>query len=238
MNYNNTIIVGNAASVLSKKNGCKIDTFDCVVRMGNCITTGYEEYVGTKTDIYRASWDRLLHNINKTNVYRPINLSFNFHTLLFLEKQPDMFYEYVSAFLLKKNNKLFKKPFFTENSFPEHIFLKHNERITHDRCLEYFKKQHKIIHTEYMNIKTRINIFKQFNRPVKTNMVLPSSGILTLAHILDTRPNDTVVITGFDGFTTRYYWRDYETFFDGHSSYKEKVYVKKLLKEGRVRLLE
>jgi hypothetical protein len=88
-----------------------------------------------------------------------------------------------------------------------------------------------------MDIDTRVNVFLQVNTPAKQNMVLPSSGILTLAHIIKTRPNDNITITGFDGFTTRYYWRDYETYFDGHSSYREKMFIKQLVKDGRISIL-
>ncbi len=237
MSCNNIIIVGNGGCLLNSKNGSKIDSYDYVVRMGNCITRGYEEHTGTKTDLYRASWDRLLHNINKTNIYRPIDLSFTFHTLLLLERQPDTFHETVSTMLLKNNTKLFKKPFFPEISFPDFIFLKRNERITHECCLEYFTKKYNIRTVEHMDIDTRVNVFLQVNTPAKQNMVLPSSGILTLAHIIKTRPNDNITITGFDGFTTRYYWRDYETYFDGHSSYREKMFIKQLVKDGRISIL-
>lgn len=236
MSYN-IIIIGNGGCLLKQRNGHKIDSYDYVVRMGNCTTLGYEAYTGTKTDLYRVSWDRLLHNINKAYIYRPIDLSFVFHTLLFLEQQPDNFYETVSAMCLNKNVKLFKKSFFTEISFPEHIFLKRNERITHECCLAYFIKKHHVHRVEYMDIDTKINTFLQFNYPAKQDMVLPSSGILTLAHIINTRPNDNITITGFDGFSTKYYWRDNETYFDGHNSYKEKTFIKKLLKSGRINML-
>jgi hypothetical protein len=238
MSCSNIILVGNGGGLLDVKNGHKIDSYDYVVRMGNCITRGYEEYTGTRTDLYRVSWDRLLHNINKTNIYRPINLSFTFHTLLFLEHDPDIFCETTSSMFLEKNVKMYRKSFFPETSFPSYIFKKRNERITHEQCLKYFIKRHDVQAVEYMNINTRISVFLQVNTPAKQNMVLPSSGILTLAHILETRPNDNVTITGFDGFTTRYYWRDYETYFDGHSSYREKMFIKQLVKEGRIKILE
>jgi len=237
MSCSNIIVVGNGGCLLKQKNGSIIDSFDCVVRMGNCSTAGYEQYVGKKTDIYRASWDRLLHNITKSNRYRPIEISFEYNTLLFLEQQHDVYCEVFGSFLLRNNFKLFSKPYFSEISFPENIFLKCNERLTHESCLDFFIKKHSIKNIEYMDIHDRVRVFKEMNDPVTSNMVLPSSGILTLEHILTTRPADNVYITGFDGFTTRYYWRDNETYFDGNSSYREKLYIKKLLKCGRVNLL-
>jgi hypothetical protein len=48
MSCKNILVVGNAKSLLERENGHKIDTFDYVVRMGNCPLKGYEKYVGTK----------------------------------------------------------------------------------------------------------------------------------------------------------------------------------------------
>lgn len=45
------ILIGNSPSVLSKKNGHIIDKFDIVVRLNDFKTNGYEQYVGSKTDI-------------------------------------------------------------------------------------------------------------------------------------------------------------------------------------------
>jgi hypothetical protein len=45
------IIVGNARSLLSTKNGSLIDSFDIVIRCNSFKIKGYEKHVGTKTDI-------------------------------------------------------------------------------------------------------------------------------------------------------------------------------------------
>ena len=46
------IIVGNGTSIADKKNGHKIDNFDKVLRFNSFKTQGYEEYTGTKTNIW------------------------------------------------------------------------------------------------------------------------------------------------------------------------------------------
>jgi hypothetical protein len=45
------IIVGNGLGCLSKKNGAMVDSCDVVIRIGLSVTEGFEEFVGTKTDI-------------------------------------------------------------------------------------------------------------------------------------------------------------------------------------------
>ena len=45
------IIIGNGCSVLSKKNGNRIDKFSEVVRLGQFQINGFEDYIGSKTDI-------------------------------------------------------------------------------------------------------------------------------------------------------------------------------------------
>ena len=46
-------IVGKRAQAPPKnKNGSFIDSCDIVIRMGNYTTDGYEEYIGSKTDVY------------------------------------------------------------------------------------------------------------------------------------------------------------------------------------------
>jgi hypothetical protein len=46
------IVVGNNATALEKEQGELIDSYDIVVRFGKGIMTGYEKYLGTRTDIW------------------------------------------------------------------------------------------------------------------------------------------------------------------------------------------
>lgn len=52
MEKSTTLLVGNGPSLLNKKNGDLINGFTTVVRFNSYTTTLYEEYVGSKTDIW------------------------------------------------------------------------------------------------------------------------------------------------------------------------------------------
>lgn len=240
MSCKNTIVVGNGGDVLKKTNGHKIDNYDYVVRMGNCATNGFEKHVGTKTNLYRVSWDRLIYN-KKRNIepytpYTYIHIHFNFDELLFLEHDHDIYFETFPN--ITPSFKILNKAFFTNNSFPDCIFKKYMQRYLHDSCLDFFKQKYNFKKISYAHINDRINAFTAVNSPIPTtDVIIPTNGIITLLYIIRTRPNDNIFITGFDGFKTRHYWRDYETFFIGHCSYREQIFLHKLIKEGRINVL-
>ena len=52
MNNQSILIIGNGESILNNKLQNKIDAFDVVLRINNYRTTGYEKFLGTKTDIW------------------------------------------------------------------------------------------------------------------------------------------------------------------------------------------
>lgn len=75
------IIVGNGENLLSKKNGPLIDSFDKVVRLGQYIIDGYEEYSGRKTDIISTIyWKLNLERLKKHEVILniPVNMQEEF----------------------------------------------------------------------------------------------------------------------------------------------------------------
>lgn len=53
------IIIGNGEGVLENKNGPLIDSFDTIVRLGRYVTKGFEDYVGSKTDIISTIYWKL-----------------------------------------------------------------------------------------------------------------------------------------------------------------------------------
>lgn len=53
---NQVLIIGNAPSVLQHKLGAVIDTFPLVVRFNNFVVYGFEDFVGTKTDAWVATF--------------------------------------------------------------------------------------------------------------------------------------------------------------------------------------
>lgn len=58
-------IIGCGAGVLETKKKDFIDSSDLVVRINNFKLKGYEDYVGTKTDIYSCA-PKFIHSIDKT----------------------------------------------------------------------------------------------------------------------------------------------------------------------------
>ena len=63
------LLVGNGTSILDNKLGSKIDSFDNVVRFNSYTTEGYEEYTGTKTDIWFTCMDK---HMNKLDEYKQV----------------------------------------------------------------------------------------------------------------------------------------------------------------------
>jgi hypothetical protein len=72
----NVIVVGNAASVLTKKEGHLIDSSDIVVRLNKFVTNGYEIHVGTKTDIYCSKWLNMSYNMYNLDRYKQLWLPY------------------------------------------------------------------------------------------------------------------------------------------------------------------
>lgn len=80
----NVVLVGNGTSVLDKKLGNLIDSFDFVVRFNDFKITGFEEYVGKKTDCWFTCGD---YHIRKMKNFKRVIL----HT-----------WEYEDNFLVEK----------------------------------------------------------------------------------------------------------------------------------------
>ena len=58
------ILIGNGCSAAEYKLGQKIDTeFDLVIRMNRFVTKGFEEFVGSKTDVWAATDNYYYHHI-------------------------------------------------------------------------------------------------------------------------------------------------------------------------------
>ena len=73
--YDNIIVVGNGEGVLENKNGKEIDKFDTVVRLGTYITEGYEEFVGSRTDIISTIyWKLNIERLKTTKVILSVPL--------------------------------------------------------------------------------------------------------------------------------------------------------------------
>ena len=49
------IIIGNSPSILLQEYGELIDSYDVVIRVNRCLTTGFEKYIGKKIDIWATT---------------------------------------------------------------------------------------------------------------------------------------------------------------------------------------
>lgn len=63
-----TILIGNGSSLLWRTLGREIDAYDQVVRINRCYIEGYENYVGTRTDIWVVSLHGALKHFTWPNV--------------------------------------------------------------------------------------------------------------------------------------------------------------------------
>mgnify|MGYP001346499834 CR=1 FL=1 len=66
-----TIIVGNGTSILDYRNGNIIDSFGTVIRFNSFKIKGFEEYTGTKTDVW---WTCNLHHAKEPNVIKGVEV--------------------------------------------------------------------------------------------------------------------------------------------------------------------
>ena len=74
-NSKSILIVGNGEGILEEKKGSLIDSFDTVVRLGQYVLDGYEEYTGTKTDIISTIyWKLNLERLKNTKVILSVPL--------------------------------------------------------------------------------------------------------------------------------------------------------------------
>ena len=67
------IIVGNSPSILLQEYGELIDSYDVVIRVNRCLTTGFEKYIGKKIDIWATTHGS--ERFRKMNDFVPENYS-------------------------------------------------------------------------------------------------------------------------------------------------------------------
>lgn len=245
----NVIIIGNSSSVLQKKNGDLIDSFDYVVRMGGskgeggCKIKGYEKHIGTRTDLFRVVWEnhfRLVVNSDGDEHFVFFDTEFSDFTDLLITNynNADQYTETISCITKSYYDKLVfglaprwkpwkRSPRATKSMQP---------RIAYDALMEHFLQHHKHVKKVIFYEKfKRLKVIRDLCGGRKD--ILPSNGLYTIDYIINTYPDSNIFITGFDGFKNRYYWKKEETFFNWHNSLFEQLYIKRLLKSGRVNLL-
>jgi hypothetical protein len=230
------IIIGGGGSLLQKKNGHKIDTFDYVVRMGDCKIKGYEEYVGTKTDMFRVAWKNHFCYYKNTVNFIDTELQEFSDVLLTEARDCDNFYEILTVVNRRSHCAPYLYKDISSGAVVSYDRTTSKSRILFERCMFWFLQSHPHVKSIYyydMHMRTRLLASLQQLR----YGVLPSHGLYTIDYIINTFVNDDIYITGFDGFRYDYYWRSHVNFHNNHCGITEQLYLKKLKKIGRLNIL-
>jgi hypothetical protein len=203
------IIIGTSAELLESKNGKLIDSFDYVVRSISVTEfPGYEEYVGTKTDMYWSKYQYLFRFKYLKERYE--------NDLLLLEEDPDDYKEsYCNNHRYEKYNRVFYDLWY------EQLLTKHSLRKIH-----YYSRRD--LHTLH---KKMSYITHNTTAPA----VYSSAGARVLDFFTNNSFFNEVWVTGFSFFDKATYFNPaVNHMVREHSYYKEKYFYKKLLKEKKI----
>lgn len=225
-------IVGNGECALTNKNGKFIDSCDYVVRIKNFKTTGFEEYVGTKINIFSSKWFSWF----RRDSYEPIDFDFlnNIRFFLFMFFDPNQSFDLtrykIGSYVYEYNELQLR------NEYPNRM----GSRIVHNnelmiRGIDYSKTLYMTPHEifELSNLLIKSNDFYRTDVPFKS-IIEPTVGIRTIYKILKLFPDEEIYITGFDGFETSWYWEPEHKVNRSHFYLNERIYLKYLVNNKMV----
>ena len=212
------VIVGNGGSSIDHKNGNFVNNSDIVIRIKKFVTEGFEEFIGSKTDIWMTKWF----------CYRPLEVKKIW--LPFLD--PTCNIENSSIRLM--NEFIFKNQFddrvadlskhhsYVDAVGNENIeFLKENELL---KCLNNLRLEYQQVYT-----KSGINVYH------------PTTYLLSIFLALERFPTHKIYVTGCDNFQKGYYWNLNEskrlTKTWPHQYEKENLFLKKLMLTNKIKLI-
>lgn len=209
------VIVGNGGSSLNQQNGRFIDESDIVIRIKGFILDGFEEFVGTKTDIWVTKW------------FSFEDKQFNKLWLPFID--PSTFIH--NEDIRNLNNCMFKNQFEDRNI----NFKKHEELI----------QQIGYSNIQFLNEWELISCLAETKIDCKSvytksgfNMYHPTTYLLAIFLSLVRFPNHKVFVTGWDNFQKGYYWNMHaktcNTKTWPHQYKKEDLFIKKLIYTSRI----
>jgi hypothetical protein len=204
------IIVGTSAELLESKNGKIIDSFDYVARSISVAEfPGYEEHVGTKTDMYWSKYQYLFR-------FKFLNQEYN-KDLLLLEENPDSY----------------KENFCINHTYEKYI------RVFFDYWYELVLKKQKIRHIFYYNRYKLHALHKKMcyknNNDNEAPAVYSSAGARVLDFFTHMNKFDEIWVTGFSFFDKATYFNPaINHMIKEHCYYKEKYYYKNLIKEKKI----
>lgn len=225
-------IVGNGGSVLKNKNGEFIDSCDYVVRIKNFKIDGYEQHVGTKTNIFSSKWFSWFDR----DTYEPIKFPFlsDIRLYLFMFFDPNQIFDsitYSEGSYVYEYNELQLK-----NEYPHRngSVSVHNNELKR-RGIPETKALYMTPEEIYDLYKLIINTKDFYRKDVSFKSIIePTVGIRTISKIIKLFPNEEIYITGFDGFETSWYWNPSHKVNNSHFYLRERIYLKYLINNGNV----
>jgi hypothetical protein len=207
--------VGNGGSSLNQQNGRFIDDSDIVIRIKSFVTEGFEEFVGTKTDIWFTKW-------------------FSFETKQF--KKLWLPFIDPNAFVYDEDIRKLNECIFKNQFEDRHVNLKKHEELVRQigYCNIDFLTEHEL--TSCL-AETKIDC-----KPVYTksglNMYHPTTYLLAIFLSILRFPDHKVFITGRDNFQKGYYWnlhtKTCSTKTWPHQYKKEDLFIKKLIYNNKI----
>lgn len=224
-------IIGNGGCALNKKNGTFIDTCDKVVRMKNFVTSGFEQYVGEKTNIFSSKWFSWFDRT--TN--EPLTFDFikKIETFIFMFFDPN---EEFDLQYYPKYIQLYDK-LQLKNEFPMRNGSKtlHNEKIK-EYGIDFNKIEYmtpdEINDLTYNLLKIKNDYYR---KDVNFESIIePTVGIRTIYKILKLYENEEIYLSGFDGFETSWYWDSSHKANNAHFYLKERIVLNYFLKKPNV----
>jgi hypothetical protein len=217
-NCRRIVIVGNGGGSIDSKNGKFIDDSDIVLRIKKFSTEGFEEYVGSKTNIWFTKW----FSYKKTTI-------------------PIIWVPFIDPYInIKDNNiKLINDSLFI-NQFDDRI-------INYDKHNSYIKEIG-TNNINFLTEKELICCLNELNinyEPIYTksgpNVFHPTTYLLSIFLCLIRYPEYKIYITGCDGFGKGYYWNLNETKKITktwpHQYEKENLYIKKMIYTNKINLM-
>jgi hypothetical protein len=221
MKSKSIIVVGTAASILNKKNGSKIDNFDCVIKSARILNySGYEDYVGMRADTIWLKY-RFLPHITEIN--RPFQ-----GDILFLHEDIDTYYDG-----FQNCSYLYKDEFFFNRFYIDYCFerLRENYNIKVNNFIS-----EKIYYKTCADLKFYdVNSQYEKQKLQVPKGAIPSAGIRVLYFLTKILNLRNICVTGFNFFKTRNYWDPdpYKSALPNcHVHFKELIFYKSLLKQG------
>lgn len=224
------VIVGCGGGVLTSKKRDFIDSSDLVIRVNNFKIKGYEDFVGTKTDIYSCA-PKFINSIDKSEEDRIKDCVVRYEEELV--KHPEL-ESYKDLYV-----KIYNHPKVDSNSMKEILlsYLPSNEIIKVEKALHPQDK----FPFERLLFSSKLKICN-FSSPFNH-----TTGFRTILYCIKTYTDHEIFVTGFDFFlSSGWYWDTGSPWVKQHtiqvgnsnpdqSFYIESERLKQLINKGSVK---